>query len=141
MLVAVEQLQGISLGQVGQGARAQSHLGSKIAASRLCKRKLSPPFLPIRRANAPISQPHYNIANSGKVQRRGAVYVQCACGAEQEELSNCSSSTGQPGAFKRGLGKVGLGGGSSQRNHNEDITAQGAKPIHDTLFNKSTCSC
>ena len=54
----------------------------------------------------------------------------CAEGGGRVESTNCAS-TGQPGALKRGLGKVVLGGGPSQRNHNEDITAQGAKPIHD----------
>ena len=62
------------------------------------------------------------------------MHVECSpsvCrGAGRVGLTNCAS-TGQPGALKRGLGKVVLGGGPSQRNHNEDITAQGAKPIHD----------
>ena len=62
---------------------------------------------PIRRANAPISQPHYNIANSGKVQQGRSA---CTMYGEEEELTNCGcAGSHQAGALKRGLGKVGLG--------------------------------
>ena len=43
---------------------------------------------PIRRANAPISQPHYNIANSGKVQPvRSAVCTMCVYAEEEEGVN------------------------------------------------------
>ena len=65
---------------------------------------------------------------------RGAVHVESSLsvcrGAGRVGLTNCAS-TGQPGALKRAWARLGWWGGPSQRNHNEDITAQGAKPIHD----------
>ena len=63
---------------------------------------------PIRRANAPISQPHYNIANSGKVQP-GSSAVRSTM-RRKRGLTNCrGAGKQQAGALKRGLGKVELG--------------------------------
>ena len=61
---------------------------------------------------------------------------------QQRLVNNCGPATSSAArGFKERLGQGWGGGGPSLRNYNEDITAQGAKPIHDTLFNKSTCSC
>ena len=76
MLVALEQLQGISLGQVGRGVRAQSHLGSKIAASRLCKRKLSPPPPPSSPSDG-LMRPYLSLITILPTQGRSGAGVQC----------------------------------------------------------------